>query len=65
MKKLALLFIIPLLMVGCNKNNSSSTSSVSEVVSSSEVIDYGKVTFDEIHIFSDGYDGVKIRPYFS
>lgn len=65
MNKLTLLFIIPLLMVGCNKNNNSSSSSVSEATSSSEVIDYGKVTFDEIHIFSDGYDGVKIRPYFS
>jgi lysophospholipase L1-like esterase len=64
MKKLALLFIIPLLMTGCNKQTSSQ-SSISESSSSSVVIDYGKVTFDDIYLFPDGYDGVKIRPYFS
>lgn len=64
MKKLALLFIIPLLMSGCNKQTSSQTS-ISESSSSSAVIDYGKVTFDDIYLFPDGYDGVKIRPYFS
>ena len=64
MKKLALLFIIPLLMTGCNKQTSSQTS-ISESSSSSVVIDYGKVTFDDIYLFPDGYDGVKIRPYFS
>ena len=66
MKKLALMFIIPLLLAGCNNNISSSESSINSVSSSSSVvIDYGRVTFDNIYLFPDGFDGVKIRPYFS
>lgn len=66
MKKLALMFIVPLLLAGCNNNTTSSESSINSVSSSSSaVIDYGTVKFDNIYLYPDGYDGVKIRPYFS
>lgn len=62
MKRLLYLVVIPLLLVGCNKNNNSSSQLSS---SSSKEVDYGRVTFDNIYLYKDGYDGVKIRPYFS
>ena len=56
-------------IISSNSNvNSSNITSSSEQPSSStssEVIDYGTVTFDDIYIHPDGYDGVKIRPFFS
>ena len=60
------MFIVPLLLAGCNNNTTSSESSINSVSSSSSaVIDYGTVKFDNIYLYPDGYDGVKIRPYFS
>ena len=42
----------------------SSTSSSKPSSSSSSTIDYGKVYFNDIQIWSD-YDHVRIRPYFT
>ena len=53
MKRLLYLVVIPLLLVGCNKNNNSSSQLSS---SSSKEVDYGRVTFDNIYLYKDGYD---------
>lgn len=79
--KRKIFLLTTLFLISCSSNNSNSisvnnssnidnnlSSSIfnSEVITtSSESIDYGTVTFDNIFIHPDGYDGVKIRPYFS
>ncbi len=70
MKKVELLILLPLLIGGCssNSNNSSSFNSSSSTKieeSTSSVLDYGTVNFDDIEIYSEGFDGVILRPYFS
>lgn len=69
MKKFNLLFLLSMLLTGCGANNISSTTSspqsASTTSSTSQEVDYGTVSFNDIEIYPDGYDGTKIRPYFS
>lgn len=62
MKKLSLLCLVPLILSGCG---SASGSSENSSIEESSPIDYGTVVFDGIYVYPDGFDGVKIRPYFS
>lgn len=60
MKRYGLLLV--LCLFSCASSNGSSIESS---LSISSEIDYGTVSFENVFVYGDGYDQVKIRPYFS